>query len=64
MAFIISTLHSIHVIINGPADFLWVDADGLGDHAVPSAFARYYEEAASRLEEWPMPGTENRKEDS
>ena len=58
------TGYTLEVEGNGPEDFLWVDADGLRDHAVPSAFARYYEEAASRLEAWTMPGTENMKEDS
>ena len=29
--------------------FVWVDADGLREHAVPSAFARYYEEANLQL---------------
>ena len=29
--------------------FVWVDAEGLREHAVPSAFARYYEEANLRL---------------
>lgn len=33
----------------GPEDFLWVDAKGLAGHAVPSAFGRYYQEAAARL---------------
>lgn len=35
----------------GPEDFLWADRAGLEARAVPSAFARYYEEAAARLEE-------------
>jgi len=34
----------------GAADFLWVDAEGLAAHAVPSAFARYYAEAKELLE--------------
>jgi A/G-specific adenine glycosylase len=29
--------------------FVWVDAEGLREHAVPSAFARYYEEANIQL---------------
>jgi len=29
--------------------FVWVDANGLREHAVPSAFARYYEEANLQL---------------
>lgn len=35
----------------GPEDFLWADAGALAEHAVPSAFARYYEEARRVLEE-------------
>ena len=35
----------------GPEDFLWVDGEGLAAHAVPSAFARYHEEATRALAE-------------
>ena len=35
----------------GPAEFRWADGAGLEAHAVPSAFARYYGEARSLLEE-------------
>ena len=35
----------------GPADFLWADSAGLETRAVPSAFARYYDEALRLLEE-------------
>ena len=35
----------------GPEDFLWADRAGLTERAVPSAFARYYEEARRLLEE-------------
>ena len=35
----------------GEGPFLWVDGAGLEAHAVPSAFARYYEEARRLLEE-------------
>ena len=34
----------------GPEEFLWVDAAALEDCAVPSAFARYLEEAKKELE--------------
>ena len=34
-----------------PADFVWADAGALSDRAVPSAFGRYYTEAAARLKE-------------
>ena len=34
---------------DGPAEFEWVDAAGLENHAVPSAFARYYAEAGEAL---------------
>ena len=32
-------------------DWDWVDAAGLAAHAVPSAFARYYEAAAEELKQ-------------
>ncbi len=35
----------------GEGPFLWADGAGLETHAVPSAFARYYEEARRLLEE-------------
>ena len=35
----------------GAPEFIWVDAQGLNAHAVPSAFARYYAEAEKRLKE-------------
>ena len=41
----------LEVAGSGPADFLWVDADGLARHAVPSAFAKYYAAAEKELRE-------------
>ena len=41
----------LEVAGSGPADFLWVDADGLAQHAVPSAFAKYYAAAEKELKE-------------
>lgn len=35
---------------SGPQDFFWADAEGLAARSVPSAFARYYEEAKRGLE--------------
>ena len=43
------TGYSLEVSGGGPEDFLWADRQGLADHAVPSAFARYYGEAAELL---------------
>ena len=45
------TGYTLEVTGDGPADFTWVDAEGLAAHAVPSAFAKYYAEAKRRLEE-------------
>ena len=45
------TGYTLEVAGDGPEDFLWVDAAGLEDHAVPSAFARYYEEARGHMKE-------------
>ncbi len=36
---------------NGPSDFFWVDLETLKTLAVPSAFARYYQEAVQTLSE-------------
>jgi len=44
------TGYTLEVAGEGPADFLWADRAGLDRCAVPSAFARYYAEAAERLE--------------
>lgn len=44
------TGYALEVSGDGPADFLWVDREELKEHAVPSAFARYYEEALKQLE--------------
>lgn len=44
------TGYTLEVAGEGPTEFEWVDAEGLSDHAVPSAFARYYAEAKERLE--------------
>ena len=43
------TGYTVQVTGDGPADLLWVDAAGLLAHAVPSAFGRYYQEAAEQL---------------
>ena len=43
------TGYTLTVTGDGPGDFVWVDGEGLAAHAVPSAFARYYQEAAARL---------------
>ena len=45
------TGYTLEVSGFGPEEFVWVDAEGLEARAVPSAFARYYEEALRRLEE-------------
>ena len=45
------TGYTLSVLGDGPADWEWVDLDGLRSHAVPSAFARYYAEAEKRLKE-------------
>ncbi len=45
------TGYTLEVAGDGPADFEWVDAAGLKTHAVPSAFARYYAEAETQLQE-------------
>ena len=43
------TGYTLEVAGDGPEEFVWVDAEGLKSHAVPSAFARYYAEAAKEL---------------
>ena len=45
------TGYTLEAAGRGPEDFLWVDGRGLAEHAVPSAFARYYEEALRLLGE-------------
>ena len=45
------TGYTLEVAGEGPADFVWASAGELGDRAVPSAFARYYDEAKRRLGE-------------
>ena len=45
------TGYTLEVEGDGPADFFWADAAGLRERAVPSAFGRYYTEAAARLKE-------------
>lgn len=45
------TGYTLAVAGEGPADFVWASAGELGDRAVPSAFARYYDEAKRRLGE-------------
>ena len=45
------TGYTLEVAGDGPADFLWVDGTELSDRAVPSAFARYYAQAAELLAE-------------
>ena len=39
------TGYILRVCGNGPAEWEWVDGDGLRERAVPSAFAKYYREA-------------------
>ena len=46
------TGYLLEVAGEGPADFVWADAGELGERAVPSAFARYYDEAKRRLDGW------------
>ena len=43
------TGYVLEVSGEGPEDFLWVDEEGLTEHAVPSAFVRYYTEAQEHL---------------
>ena len=45
------TGYALTVRGEGPADLVWVDASGLAERSVPSAFARYYEEANEMLKE-------------
>ena len=45
------TGYTLEVTGSGPEDLLWVDEQGLTERAVPSAFARYYEEARKYLKE-------------
>jgi A/G-specific adenine glycosylase len=45
------TGYVIEVSGSGGADWDWVDAAGLAAHAVPSAFARYYEAVAEELKQ-------------
>lgn len=45
------TGYGLEVTGDGPEDFLWVDAEGLAAHAVPSAFARYYAQALEYTKE-------------
>jgi A/G-specific adenine glycosylase len=47
------TGYTLEVSGDGPAEFFWADLAALEDHAVPSAFARYYSEARARLNELP-----------
>ena len=44
------TGYALTVRGDGPAELKWVDAAGLAARSVPSAFARYYEEAKRELE--------------
>ena len=44
------TGYALTVRGDGPAELEWVDAVGLAARSVPSAFARYYEEAKRELE--------------
>ena len=46
------TGYTLEVSGDGPAEFEWVDLEGLKAHAVPSAFARYYAEAEKELGVW------------
>jgi len=52
------TGYVLRVTGKGSEDFLWMDGEELAAHAVPSAFARYYEEARTLLAE-AGPGDEN-----
>ena len=45
------TGYTLEVSGAGEEALLWVDGQGLAEHAVPSAFARYYEEARTHLKE-------------
>lgn len=45
------TGYTLEVTGDGPAEWAWVDLDGLETHAVPSAFARYCAEARERMGE-------------
>ena len=45
------TGYALTVRGEGPADLVWADASGLAERSVPSAFARYYEEAKEMLKE-------------
>ena len=45
------TGYTLTVRGDGPAELEWVDAAGLAARSVPSAFARYYEEAKEMLKE-------------
>ena len=45
------TGYTLEVTGDGPADLIWANAGELGERAVPSAFARYYDEAKRRLGE-------------
>ena len=45
------TGYTLEVAGDGPADLIWANAGELGERAVPSAFARYYDEAKRRLGE-------------
>ena len=45
------TGYTLEVEGDGPTDFFWADAAGLRERAVPSAFARYYAEAMTELED-------------
>lgn len=46
------TGYTLEVAGDGPADFVWAGAEELGERAVPSAFARYSDEAKRRLGGW------------
>ena len=45
------TGYTLEVSGDGMEEFVWVDREELAAHAVPSAFARYYAEAETRLKE-------------
>ena len=45
------TGYTLTVTGTGDESLAWVDREGLAAHAVPSAFARYYDEARRQLEE-------------
>ena len=44
------TGYALEVTGDGPPDLVWVDGPGLLEHAVPSAFARYYGQAHALLD--------------